>query len=132
MTRRDAAWGVRSTGVALAILAALASSPAAAQVWPSIKSHALTPDDLARMQAAAARLYQGQSIGRVERWRSPTSKDAGEVTLARIFTSNGMPCRTIIYTTRFQADPSTLSRYKYNWCMVSANTWKIVELNDAG
>jgi len=131
MTAPDPSCRIRSIGVVLAAVATLASTPAAA-MWPPLGPHALTNDDLARMEAAAARLYEGQSIGRVERWRSPISKDAGELTLTRIFTARGMPCRTIVYTTRFQADRATLSQYKYTWCMVSPNNWKMVELNDAG
>jgi hypothetical protein len=130
MTRRDAPHAARSGGAALALLAALASTPAAAQMFPSIGHRPLTPDDMERMKAAAARLYEGQSIGRVERWRSPTSKNAGQLTLTRIFTARGMPCRTIVYTIRFHYDRDALRQYKYNWCMVSSNTWKIVELGD--
>ena len=37
-----------------------------AVAWPG-----LTQDSLDRMNAAAARLYEGRSIGTVERWRNP-------------------------------------------------------------
>jgi surface antigen len=105
---------------------ALAVSPSflAPQLgWPG-----LTRDDLARMHAAAARLYQGQSIGTVERWRSPQSGDAGAVTLVRSFDEKGMPCRTLDYTIRFEAQRDSPDHYLLNWCRIPDGAWKIVEL----
>src|SRR5271165_5344636 len=69
----------RSSWLIGAALVVLAACPAAAQMFPPIGYRGLTADDRARMQAAAARLYQGQSIGAVERWRSPISQNAGVV-----------------------------------------------------
>jgi surface antigen len=115
------------TGAALAVLAA---GSAGAQMFPPIGFQPLTKDDQARMHAAAARLYEGRSIGAVERWRSPTSKDAGEVAVTRTFTYDGKPCRTLVYRVRFNADRSRIVQYQYNWCMVSKGEWKIVEVND--
>ena len=68
---------------ALALLLAAASSAGAVQfaTGPSVLWPGLSQDDVDRMQAAAARLYEGRSIGTVERWRNPDSKDAGEVKL---------------------------------------------------
>ncbi len=80
------------------------------------------------MHAAAARLYEGRSIGTIERWRNPDSKNAGEIKLARNFTAHGMPCRTLEYTTRFSVDQTRLSHTTINWCMVQQGEWKIVEL----
>jgi surface antigen len=97
--------------------------PAPLLGWPG-----LTQDDIDRMHAAAARLYEGRSIGTVERWRSPDSKDAGEVKLIRSFESHGMPCRTIDYTIRFESARNSPDRYIINWCQVSGDTWKIVEV----
>jgi hypothetical protein len=91
--------------------------------WPG-----LTQDDVERMHAAAARLYEGRSIGTVERWRSPESKDAGEVKLVRSFASHGMPCRTIDYTVRFEAKRNGPDHYVIDWCLVAEGSWKIVEL----
>jgi surface antigen len=91
--------------------------------WPG-----LTGGDLERMHAAAARLYEGQSIGTIERWRNPDSKNAGEIKLVRNFTARGMPCRTLAYTTRFSVDQTRLSHATINWCMVQQGEWKIVEL----
>jgi hypothetical protein len=91
--------------------------------WPG-----LTQDDIERMHAAAARLYEGRSIGTVERWRSPDSKDAGEVKLIHSFDSHGMPCRTIDYTIRFESARNRPNHYIINWCRISEDTWKIVEL----
>jgi surface antigen len=82
------------------------------------------------MQAAAARLYEGRSIGTVERWRNPQSNDAGEVTLVKSFETHGMPCRTIAYAIEFATTRDRLDRYRVNWCRVSGGTWKIVELGE--
>jgi hypothetical protein len=97
--------------------------PVPALAWPG-----LAEDDINRMHAAAARLYEGRSIGTVERWRSPDSGDAGEVKLTRSFDSHGMPCRTIEYTIRFAGKVGGPDHYILNWCRVTGDTWKIVEL----
>jgi surface antigen len=111
-------WVVLASNVALA-----QPVPSPVVAWPG-----LSPGDIERMHAAAARLYEGRSIGTVERWRNPDSKDAGEVKLVRSFETHGMPCRTIDYTVRYQVNQNGLDHYVVNWCMVSAGTWKIVEL----
>jgi hypothetical protein len=92
-------------------------------IWPG-----LTQDDIDRMHAAAARLYEGRSIGTIERWRSPDSKDAGEIKLLRSFTVRGMPCHALEYTTRFDTERNRPSHTVINWCMVQQGVWKIVEL----
>ena len=97
--------------------------PVPTLAWPG-----LSQDDLDRMHAAAARLYEGRSIGTVERWRSPDSGDAGTVKLIRSFDSNGMPCRTIDYAIRFAGKIGGPDHYILNWCRVTDDTWKIVEL----
>jgi surface antigen len=91
--------------------------------WPG-----LSQDDLNRMQAAGERLYEGTSIGTVERWRNPDTQNAGEVKLTRSFQSQGMPCRTLDYTVRFVSAPTKPSRYVTNWCKIASGEWKIVEL----
>lgn len=91
--------------------------------WPG-----LTQGDLDRMRAAAARLYEGVSIGTIERWRNPHSLNAGEIKLVRRFTAHGMPCRRLEYITRFNVDRTRLSHAFINWCMVQQGEWKIVEL----
>jgi hypothetical protein len=98
-----------------------------AVAWPG-----LTQDSLDRMNAAAARLYEGRSIGTVERWRNPDSKDAGEVKLVRKFDSHGMPCRTLDYVIRFQTERNSPTHYVANWCKVQGEEWKIVELAPPG
>lgn len=109
-------------GLAIAIL--LAPSGAGAFGGPIASK-----DDIVRMHAAAARLYEGHAVGSVERWRSPTSKNTGYVTLTRRFEAKHMPCRTIVYTTRYHADQAHLRRFTYNWCQVSTGVWKIFELD---
>ncbi len=115
---------------ALAVLLAVASSAGAVQfaTGPSVLWPGLSQDDVDRMQAAAARLYEGRSIGTVERWRNPDSKDAGEVKLVRSFESHGMPCRTLDYTIRFESRRNRTDHYVLNWCRVEEGSWKVVEL----
>ncbi len=121
----------RALGVSAALLltpvvdVSLAQTPVITGdvAWPG-----LTQDDLDRMHAAGARLYEGRSIGTVERWRSPDSKDAGEVKLIRSFDARGMPCRTLDYTIRFETARNSPNRYTINWCKIQGGEWKIVEL----
>jgi surface antigen len=124
-------FGKRALGVSAALLLTSTVDVSLAQLpvvtgdvaWPG-----LTQDDLDRMHAAGARLYEGRSIGTVERWRSPDSKDAGEVKLIRSFDARGMPCRTLDYTIRFETERNSPNRYVINWCKVQGDGWKIVEL----
>jgi hypothetical protein len=95
--------------------------------WPG-----LTEDDFNRMHAAAAKLYESQSVGTVERWRSPESEDSGEVKLIRSFTANGMPCSELDYVIRFQARLISPDHYVVNWCKVGNGEWKIVEIPAPG
>ena len=121
---------VRRFCAALGLLALPASSAVAMvpELGPGFAWPGLTQDDVTRMHEAAERLYEGRSIGTVERWRSPDSKDAGEVKLIRSFDSHGMPCRTIDYTVRFETKRNSPDHYVMNWCRVPDGSWKIVEL----
>ena len=118
-------------GVPVALLLTSAADVSLAQApvmtgdiaWPG-----LTQDDLDRMHAAGARLYEGRSIGTVERWRSPDSKDAGAVKLLRSFDARGMPCKTLDYTIRYETARNRPNHYIINWCKVQGDEWKIVEL----
>jgi len=91
--------------------------------WPG-----LTRDDVDRMHAAAARLYEGRSIGTVERWRNPDTKTAGEIKLVRSFESHKMQCRRLDYTIRFEVVRDAPREYILNWCKLPEGEWKIVEL----
>jgi surface antigen len=120
----------RTLGATAGILLTLAPHVSTAQPvmsyalsWPG-----LTQDDIDRMNAAGARLYEGRSIGTVERWRSPDSKDAGEVKLIRSFNTHGMPCRTLDHTIRFETQRDSPSHYIINWCKIPDDGWKIVEV----
>ena len=127
MLRPGGPYRTQILGVALIMLVLSLAGRAAAQ-WSTIYWPALTEDDFNRMEAAAARLYEGRSIGSVESWRSPESKDAGEVKLTRAFDVNGMPCRTLDYTILLQARKTPPDHYVVNWCRVQGGEWKIVEL----
>lgn len=102
---------------------ATAQLPSGVLTWPG-----LPQDDLDRMGAASARLYEGRSIGTVERWRNPDTQDAGEVKLIRDFDTHGMPCRTLDYTIRFNEHRDRPDHYVLTWCRISEGTWKIVEV----
>ena len=117
-----ASLGIASLGLSVSTARAEVSAlPVPA--WPG-----LPRDDLDRMTAAAARLYEGQSIGTIERWRSPDSKNAGEVKLTHSFEAHGMQCRTIDYTIRFNEKRDRPDHYVLNWCKVPDDGWKIVEI----
>jgi surface antigen len=117
--------------VAGAGLLALASQAAQAQpTQPNVGGYfdwpGLTDDDLDLMHAAAARLYEGRSVGAVEQWQNPKSGDAGEVKLLQRFESDGMPCRTVDYTVRLASDPDSPEHFMAAWCKTAAEGWKLV------
>ena len=121
----------RSVATALALLLACPTRVITAgtpSIVPEIAWPGLPQDDLERMEAAAARLYEGRSIGTIERWRSPDTKNAGEVKLLRSFDSHGMPCRTIDYVIWFEEQRDRPNHYVLNWCRVPEGSWKIIEL----
>jgi surface antigen len=120
----------RAFRLTVGLLASTVTGPLFAQTllnsvvaWPG-----LTPDDIQRMEAAAARLYEGRSIGTVERWRNPDTKNAGEVTLTRSFNIDRMPCRTVDYKFRFDSVRHLPTHYLINWCRVPDGGWRIVEV----
>ena len=90
--------------------------------WPG-----LSGDDLDRMHAAEMRLYEGRSIGSVERWRNPDTGNAGEVSLSRENQLNGVPCRQLNYTIRFAKHSTAQDRYALSWCRQPSGEWKIVD-----
>jgi surface antigen len=117
-------------GLAIGLLSFLTPVASTAQMafstdlaWPG-----LTRDDVERMHAAAARLYEGRSIGTVERWRNPDTKTAGEIKLVRSFEASGMSCRRLEYTVRFEIVRDAPREYILNWCRLPDGAWKIVEL----
>ncbi len=120
----------RGFGAALAVLAvAVCPVVATAQSFPRLSESAwsnLSRDDLDRMNDAAARLYEGKSIGTVERWRNPDTKNAGSVRLEDRFQSKGMPCWRLDYTIRIEQTKDHPSHYVLNWCKTPAGEWKIL------
>ncbi len=85
----------------------------------------LNVDDIARMNAAAARLYGGHAIGTVERWRNPDTQDAGSVILQQHYEAGGMPCLRMEYTIRFQNAKQPPSHYAVSWCKAADDQWKM-------
>ena len=112
------------TIAALAAFVTLAPSMIAAQpvFVPSFSLPGLTQDDITRMHAAAARLYEGQSrpVGSSERWRSADTNEAGEVKLVRRFNVNGIPCRTIDYVIQVAGTEDGKEHFVLNWCQLAA------------
>jgi surface antigen len=97
-------------------------TPISGGSWPG---HAR--DDIDRMNNASARLYEGRSIGTVERWRNPDSGNAGSVKLVRNFKSQGMPCHEMRYRIRFASRASGTSDFTVNWCKTQSGEWKTLE-----
>ena len=118
--------------VVVGLILSLEANPSSAQpipfLVPDLAWPGLSKDDIDRMHSAAARLYEGRSIGTVERWRSPDSRNAGEVKLTHSFVSHSMPCRTLDYTVRFESAKDSPNHYVVNWCKIPSGEWKIVEL----
>jgi len=116
--------------VAFGLIVALSTGMVAAQssLVPYSSLPGLTQDDIDSMHAAAAKLYEGRSVGTVERWRSAESQDSGELKLVQSFDANGMPCRTIDYTIGIEGTAAAIPyHYVINWCRVPGETWKIVQ-----
>ena len=121
-----------AAGAALAALALPASAQGFAPLGAlaphlGAKSEELTADDMSRMHAAAERLYQGRSIGTVERWRNPDSGNAGSVKLLRRFEGKGMPCWRMQYVIRFERTREDSHPYAINWCRTAGGEWKMLE-----
>lgn len=118
----------RMLGAAVAV--SLAGTPAAFGQWiPPVGSLSsrLSADDFDRMSAAAARLYQDRSIGTVERWRNPDTRNAGSVKLLRRFEAEGMPCWRMEYLIRLAETKEPPHRYRVNWCKTASGEWKMLE-----
>ena len=94
---------------------------------PGTHQQALNADDINRMNAAAEQLYRNRSIGTVERWRNPDSKNAGAVKLLSRFEAQGMPCWRMRYTIRFERTRNEAHPYVINWCNTADGEWKILE-----
>jgi len=117
----------------LLALTLCALSPAAsAQLVPWIQPSTwpgLTADDMDRMHAAESRLYEGRSIGTIERWRNPDTNNAGAIKLVQRFELKGMPCRALDYTIRFARETTAPAHYAVSWCQVkSGGEWKMVDV----
>ncbi len=114
--------------VMLATSIGAAPRPAAAQepLTPlGVPWAGLNADDIARMNAAAARLYGGHAIGTVERWRNPDTMNAGSVILQQHYKAEGMPCLRMEYTIRFQNARQQPSHYGVSWCKTENDQWKM-------
>jgi surface antigen len=106
----------------------LSAVPAIAQFMPPIQRSwpGLTADDLDRLHTAELRLFEGHSIGAIERWRSPDTGDSGSVELVRKYDANGLPCRRVNYSIRLTAEATALNHYVLDWCRQQSGEWKII------
>ena len=121
----------RSAAALLVMLAASIGGPAR----PAAGQEPLTPlgvpwaglntDDIARMNAAAARLYGGHAVGMVERWRNPDTMNAGSVILQQRYKAEGLPCLRMEYTIRFHNAKQQPTHYAVSWCKVPGDQWKM-------
>jgi surface antigen len=119
----------RASRWALVAALALCAGPAAAQLMPMMRNPAwpgLSSDDIDRMHAAELRLFEGHSIGTIERWRNPDTGNAGEVELVREYEAKGLPCRSLSYIVRFAENARAQGHYALNWCRLPSGDWKIV------
>jgi surface antigen len=113
-----------------AILLAAAPAALSAQILVpplSASKDRLSEDDMNRMGAAAARLSQGRSIGTVERWRNPDTRNAGSVKLVRQFQTRNMPCWRMEYAIHFGGANAESHQYLVNWCKTPEGTWKLLD-----
>ena len=121
-----------AAAILIAGLVPMAASLVVAQqmppMWQGTTLPGVSRDDTDRMHAAATRLYEGQSIGTVERWRNPDTGNSGTIELLREFETSGMPCRSMKYLIRFgEVKKNQFRHYLVNWCKTSSGEWKILE-----
>ena len=115
------------------LLAALAASfTATAQVNPFKQSgFDLSVRDLELLEAAAARLYVGETatLGTVETWENPESGNSGTVVLTGIFShsyqGSKLPCRRLRHDIRIKSN-ATPFRFVVNRCRIQSGEWKIL------
>ncbi len=86
----------------------------------------LNDADLQAMNAAAARLYQQDTVanGATDRWSNPRSRNSGSITVLQSFTKSDMQCRRLRYDIHLHARQTTRS-YTVNWCKTAAGVWKL-------
>jgi len=111
------------------VIAAVAfvAADAAAQVSPFRRvGLTLTKEDLALVEAAAAKLYAGENprIGSIETWSNEKNKIGGTVVLIAAYTWNKMPCRRVSHqiVTAIRNDPYSV---QIDRCRVASGEWKI-------
>ena len=86
----------------------------------------LNSADLRAMNAAAARLYQQDTVsdGATTKWSNPRSGNSGSVTVLQSFTKSDMPCRELRYDIHLHARRGMRS-YTVNWCKTASGVWKL-------
>ena len=112
--------------LAALFLAGAAVLPAQAQMNPFTRSgFELSQDDIDMLQAAAEKLYIGETapVGKAEHWANAATGNSGTVQLIGLFDHKGLPCR------RLQHDISIKNvddpyRFIVDRCKVADGTWK--------
>lgn len=122
-TTKRQVWGAALFMAAAALFAA----DAAAQVSPFKRVGLnLTKEDLALVEAAAAKLYAGENprIGSIETWSNEKSKIGGTVVLIAVYTWNNLPCRRVSHqiVAATRRDPYSV---QIDRCQVASGEWKI-------
>ena len=101
------------------------AAPAYAQVLFGASPDILSKADFSSMHVAASHLYENRTLGAVERWRGPKSKDSGTVELLRNFQTKGMQCARLQYRIVFARVDRSPQTYLVNWCKTGSGAWKI-------
>ena len=81
------------------------------------------------VREASAPLFDATAASTTREWSDPETGNSGTIRLQRIFTLNGMPCRTFDYTT-WTGRHTNATRVVIDWCKVANNGWKLVDPRD--
>jgi surface antigen len=119
--------GAFSVALAAPLIAAPIPVTAQTLISPGTITNRLTRGDLDRMNEAAKQVGAKNTVGAVEPWRNPDTRNEGSVKLVRSFETEGMPCLRMEYTIHFQRSTQQ-RRYFINWCKTPAGEWKIAEV----
>jgi surface antigen len=87
----------------------------------------LTQEDRRMLWDSGGTLNERASAqsGTAQSWSNPRSGNSGQVTLERVFRSNGMPCHALRYSIAIRSDPAP-QIYDLNWCRTPDGQWKLL------
>jgi len=115
----------------LAFLAGVGTVPALAQISPFSRgpnAQRLSEADRQMLWETTGALNADASAkaGSSRSWTNPASGNAGSVSIARVFESNGMPCHQLHYAITM-ANLPVPQLYDLSWCRVAGGAWKILD-----